>query len=143
MRLRGMRRSGMRRLVVEQLESRWLLSQMTGASTWDTLAETRAAALSAAQLPAPAVSSSRATDFGSPRSAPRLNADAEGESSNPHVPVLVGPTTGSVLAESRAVLTWKPLPGYTGPYMVRLHDTQWNGQQRRGSSTTAKCITCA
>ncbi len=41
MRLRGMRRSGMRRLLVEQLESRWLLSQMTGASTWDTLAEAR------------------------------------------------------------------------------------------------------
>ncbi len=40
MRLRGMRHSGMRRLVVEQLESRWLLSQLTGTSAWDTLAET-------------------------------------------------------------------------------------------------------
>ncbi len=78
------------------------------------------------------MSSSRTTDFGSTRSAPRLNPDAEGESSNPNVPVLVGPLNGSILAESRVVLTWKPLPGYAGPYMVRLHDTQWNGQQAPG-----------
>ncbi len=51
---------------------------------------------------------------------------------SPDVPVLVGPLHGTTVNSSSVTLEFKPLPGYSGPYMVRLHDSQWNGQQAPG-----------
>ena len=50
----------------------------------------------------------------------------------PTCPVLVSPLHGTKINSSSVTLEFKPLPGYSGPYLVRLHDSQWNGQQAPG-----------
>ncbi len=48
------------------------------------------------------------------------------------IPVKISPSDGAKINTSSVTLEFKPLPGYTGPYLVRLHDSQWNGQQAAG-----------
>ena len=55
-----------------------------------------------------------------------------GVGGDPNIPELLGPTGGTTVTTPSVTLEFKPLPGYSGPYMVRLHDLQWNGQQAPG-----------
>ena len=55
---------------------------------------------------------------------------AEGESSD--VPALVSPLQDTVVDGATVTLKFEPLQGYSGPYMVRLSDTHWNGRQAPG-----------
>jgi hypothetical protein len=55
-----------------------------------------------------------------------------GAGSDPNIPELIAPVTGTTVDTASVTLAFKPLAGYSGPYLVRLHDTQWNGQQVPG-----------
>ena len=51
---------------------------------------------------------------------------------SPNVPQLLTPLSGTVLDTASATLSFAPLPGYTGKYLVRLHDLNWDGKQAIG-----------
>ncbi len=48
------------------------------------------------------------------------------------IPILVSPQQGDVIDGPTVTLEFEPLPGYTGNYLVRLHDSQWDGRQATG-----------
>ena len=46
-----------------------------------------------------------------------------GAGSDPNIPELISPLTGTTVATPAVTLEFKPLSGYSGPYLVRLDDT--------------------
>ena len=62
----------------------------------------------------------------------RLAEPAEGEAGDSHVPTLLTPVGGATWTGSTVTLSFQPLAGYTGNYLVRLHDEQWDGRQAVG-----------
>ena len=51
---------------------------------------------------------------------------------SPDVPTIISPLPNDIVTRTSVTLKFAPLPGYSGPYMVRLHDTHWNGRQAAG-----------
>lgn len=114
MEYRSKRRQRARRLRFEGLEKRCLLTSVLGSPEW-----TSGDVASAVNLGSIESQVARA-DL----------ANAEGESTNS--PALVGPLEGAVLDIQSVTLEFEPIPGYTGDYLVRLEDRNWNGRQAAG-----------
>ena len=118
------KRQAMRRLKFENLEARWLLTGVAGVDAWrlgNSQQTDLVASLSVDQRVVVAPTNRLPLD--SPN-------DAEGEASD--TPALVTPLQSAIVSGTSVTLKFAPLPGYTGKYMVRLHDTHWDGRQAAG-----------
>ena len=71
-------------------------------------------------------------NFSAAKAAFTVDKTTDAPPTSPNIPVLVSPLGGTNITTPSVTLEFKPLAGYSGPYMVRLHDTQWNGQQAPG-----------
>jgi hypothetical protein len=81
---------------------------------------------------APSWDSAVAADAARPRLPQPPAMAAEGEAADQNIPLLLTPAHGAALGTQSVTLSFQPLAGYTGNYLVRLHDEQWNGKQAAG-----------
>ena len=51
---------------------------------------------------------------------------------SPDTPQIVSPQNNTVVDTSSVTLRFNPVPSYTGQYLVRLHDLNWDGKQAPG-----------